>query len=274
MYNTHFSWHLCGGNNDRKQKCASSLLFNPHYFTLAWGPVCYYWQWGSRWKYLRQKARGRQWIICSQRGKQPLVSQASVTAGVFMKSFRREMTRRGQKMRAITPGWAIFPTLGAQMLEWWMSQMLRCSYCLELLDKSWFGPQNLEGVVEATTEHCKETHNDGAGMRQSARACEVYSFSPRPCVSIQYDTKIVRSQSFCFIVQQLRCNSETTEPITGTLQAGRFTTFILTLGTTVFVLHLFLGKATVALAINKVKAVQEMIVRFLVRRRDCGGCVK
>lgn len=106
------------------------------------------------------------------------------------------------------------------------------------------------------------------------RGLQIYSFFPRPCVSIQFDTKIVTSQSFCFIVQQLRCNSETTEPITGTLQAGRFTAFTLTLGTTVFVLHLFLGKGTVALAINKVKAVQEMIVRSLVRRRDCGGCVK
>lgn len=32
-------------------------------------------------------------------------------------------------------------------------------------------------------------------------------------------TKIVTSQSFCFVVQQVRCNLETTEPIT--LQAGQ-----------------------------------------------------
>lgn len=36
---------------------------------------------------VRLLARGRQWIICSQWGKQPLVSQASVTVSVFMKSF-------------------------------------------------------------------------------------------------------------------------------------------------------------------------------------------
>lgn len=53
-----------------------------------------------------------------------------------------------------------------------MSQMLWCSYCLELLDKQLirFGPQNIEGVVEAATEQWKQPHNDCAGVRQSARA--------------------------------------------------------------------------------------------------------
>lgn len=72
-----------------------------------------------------------------------------------------------------------------------MSQMLWCSYCLELLDKQLirFGPQNIEGVVEAATEQRKQTHNDCAGVRQSAcevKAAATLKFFLCPCcVSIQ-----------------------------------------------------------------------------------------